>query len=91
MDHFIKIVRVAYQKSLNKTKNIKQKYQPFPNLGRCRSSLTTATYICSRFPLARLPSGIDKATPAAGNVSLAPDPDTDRDCDVGELETSSAS
>lgn len=34
---------------------------------------------------------MDKATPAAGRASRAPELDTARDCDIGELETSSAS
>lgn len=34
---------------------------------------------------------MDKATPAAGRASRAPELDTARDCEIGELETSSAS
>lgn len=66
-------------------------YEPLPSLGRYLSSFTTATYICSLRPLLSAVSGTDSATPAAGKANLDPELDTDRDCDVGELETSSAS
>lgn len=39
----------------------------------------------------KAPSGIERATPAAGNANLAPELDTASDCDIGEFETSSAS